>query len=128
MLSLVLATGILCSATACSIVRATRGSPLSLTPAEHLVVGKTTKAEVLRIFGPPTGIVRQFDGSLFVYSHARRHKNTFRLEEPVFTGINLFSYTRSDVREDRLVVQFDPEGVVLSFGFAEGARDLKKGR
>jgi len=115
---------VLSTAAACSIVRSTRGSPLRAVPAEHLVLGETTKADVLRIFGPPTGIVRQFDGALFVYSRAKRHKDTLRLEEPVFTGIEVFSYTRSDTREDRLVVQFDAEGVVRSFGYAEGTLEL----
>jgi len=124
LLAVVLAVLVLSTGPACSIVRSTRGSPLRAVPAEHLVVGETTKADVLRIFGPPTGIVRQFDGTLFVYRRAKRHKDTFRLEEPVFTGIEVFSYTRSDTREDRLVVQFDTDGVVRSFGYAEGTREL----
>jgi hypothetical protein len=109
---------------ACTITRVDRGAQIRVEPAEFLVAGRTTKADVLRIFGPPAGVARQHDGDLFLYRFVRRHGEELQLEEPVFTGMDVFTWTRSREREDRLVILFDEHGVVREHGFSRGTREL----
>jgi hypothetical protein len=110
---------------ACTITRVDRGAHIRAEPAEYIVAGRTTKADVLRIFGPPAGVARQHDGDLFLYRFVRRHGEEFQLEEPVFTGMEVFTWTRSREREDRLVILFDPAGVVREHGFSRGTQELR---
>ena len=112
------------SALGCTITRLYRGSPLRAAPEAQLVPGESTKEQVLRVFGPPDGIARQLDGDLFVYRYVRTNTNTLRIEEPVFTGIRLFSYTRSREKHDSLVVLFGPGGVLREYGYREGTGEL----
>ena len=108
----------------CTITRVDRGVQIRAEPAEHLVVGRTTKADVLRVFGPPTGVARQYDGDLFVYRFMRRHGEEFQLEEPVVTNVEVFTWSRTREREDRLVILFDRDGVVREHGFSRGTAEL----
>ncbi len=121
---LLLLSGLLAPAGGCTITRVYRGSPVEAPPDGALVPGLTSKGEVLRLLGPPTGIVRQLDGDIFVYRYLRRNTNQLRIEEPVITSLEIFSYTRSDERTDTLVVLFDPEGRVVQYGYAAGTDGL----
>jgi hypothetical protein len=108
----------------CTMTRVTVGSPLREDAAQRLVVRETTKVQVLASFGPPDSIVRQLDGDVFVYRYVRRNSSTLTIEEPVVTDLTLFSYTRSDERDDRLSILFDASGVVVSFGLRRGTEEL----
>ena len=81
-------------------------------------------AEVLSQLGAPNRIVRGPSGEVFIYRFLRRNSDTFLIEEPVITDIQLFSYSVTQEREDRLVVLFDETGTVLSFGERRGTPDL----
>jgi hypothetical protein len=104
--------------------RVTIGSPLRDVSPQELVVGETTKAEVLARFGPPDAIVRQLDGDVFVYRFVRRNSSTLTIEEPVVTDLTLFTYTRSTEKDDRLSILFDARGLVRSFGLRRGTEEL----
>lgn len=119
-----LALALLVAAAGCTITRVYRGSPLRAVPEAELVPGATTKEEVLRVFGPPDGLARQLDGDVFVYRYERVNTNTLRIEEPVVTGVQLFTYTRSFEKHDSLVVLFGPQGVLREYGYAEGTGEL----
>jgi outer membrane protein assembly factor BamE (lipoprotein component of BamABCDE complex) len=106
------------------MVRTSIGSPVREDAPSVLVVGETSKAQVLASFGPPDLIVRQLDGDVFVYRFLRRNTNTFTLEEPVFTNFTFFTYTRSTEKDDRLSILFDARGVVSSFGLRRGTAEF----
>jgi hypothetical protein len=106
---------------ACSIERTLQGAQLRADPNEWIINGRTTKADVLRIFGPPERIQRQMDGDVFMYSYVRRESREISLEEPT-TDIG-FSYKRSEELADRLVVLFGRDGVVKGFGYRPGTRE-----
>ncbi|MCP5057022.1 MAG: hypothetical protein GY937_09900 [bacterium] len=110
--------------TACSITRIYRGSPIRAVPDEVLQAGVTNKAQVLQILGPPDRIVRQHDGDAFLYRFVRRNVDALELEEPVFTNITFFSFTRNEQRADLLLVLFDKEGVVASWGIRRSTEEI----
>ena len=109
---------------ACSVTRVYKGQEIRIIPQEHLRVGVTTKGDVLRLFGPPSGLSERRDGEVFVYTYERRNAESLEIEEPVFTGIELFSYTRSRRKEDRLMIFFNGADVVKEYGFTRGTREL----
>ena len=123
--SLALLAGLLmASAVACSFTRVYRGTPIRAVPDEVLEAGVTTKGQVLQLLGPPDRIVRQHDGDAFLYQFVRRNVDALELEEPVFTNMTLFSYTRNEQRSDLLLVLFDKEGVVNSWGLRRSTDDI----
>ena len=109
----------------CTIGRVYRGSELRADPRERIVIGTTTKAEILRIFGPPDWIQKQFDGDIFVYAYLRKNSSTLTLEEPVFTNITFFTYRRIQEKRDSLVILFGKDGVVKDYGHYKGTGELK---
>jgi outer membrane protein assembly factor BamE (lipoprotein component of BamABCDE complex) len=108
----------------CRIGRVYIGSEIKDDPREKVVIGATTKSEVLRIFGPPYRIQKQYDGDIFVYSYLRKNSSTLTLEEPVLTNITFFTYRRIQQKEDNLVILFDKDGVVKSYGYYQGTTEL----
>jgi hypothetical protein len=55
--------------TACTIERAYMGNEFAGPPDGRIVVGQTTKREILELLGPPDRIQRQYDGDVFVYAY-----------------------------------------------------------
>ncbi len=108
----------------CSIGRVYMGSEIKEDPKEKIAVGSTTKSEILKIFGPPILVQKQYDGDIFIYAYNRKNSTTLTLEEPVFTNITLFNYTRIQQKKDSLVILFDKDGVVKSYGHHEGTTEL----
>ena len=117
-------TAVACLAAGCTIERTWVGSEIRAEPAEWLVVGTTTKPDVLATFGPPDRIVRQRDGDVFVYRYAQRNGFQLEIEDP-FSGVEVFTWDRMQEKSDRLMVFFDPSGVVNSFGFRRGRDELR---
>ena len=120
-----LAAAALALASACTIVRTYSGNELAQGVDVQIVAGRSTKADVLRDIGPPDRLVRQYDGDVFVYAYIRRNVNTLELTEPVFTGLTVFSYTRTQEKSDRMVVLFDRNGTVTGVGFRRGTEQLE---
>lgn len=108
----------------CSIGRVYVGSEIREDPNDKIRIGQTTKGEVLQIFGPPERIQRQFDGDVFVYAYLRKNSTKFTFEEPYLTNFTLFQYTKIQQKKDILVILFDQEGVVKSFGYQRGTSEL----
>ena len=109
----------------CSIGRVYMGTEIKDDPRERIVIGSTTKSEILKIFGPPVRVQRQYDGDLFIYAYLRKNSSKLTLEESVLTNITLFTYTRIQQKKDSLVILFDKDGVVKSYGYYEGTIELK---
>jgi len=122
--ALALAAACLGLATGCLMTRSYLGNELPPAADGGIVLGKTTKADVLRDLGPPDRLVRQYDGDVFVYAYIRRNESTLELEEPVFTHATVFEYTRVQERSDRMVVLFDRSGIVAGVGFRRGTEQL----
>ncbi|MCX8117040.1 MAG: outer membrane protein assembly factor BamE [Desulfobacterota bacterium] len=108
----------------CSIGRVYIGSEFRSDPGETIKPGLTTKSQILQIFGPPDRIQRQYDGDIFVYTFLRKNSTKFTLEEPYFTNITLFHYSKVQQKSDSLVILFDKEGTVKNYGFRKGTSEL----
>jgi hypothetical protein len=108
----------------CTMIREYVGTPLRADPAQEISPGTTDMAAVLDVFGPPDRILRHTAGDVFVYRFRRRNSDTFVIEEPVITNLELFSYSRTREKEDRLVVLFEADGRVRSFGYLRGTAEL----
>jgi len=109
---------------ACTIGRDFVGNSLRADPREVLKPGETTIAEVMEIFGAPDRIQRRYDGEIFVYHFVRGNHSTLRLEEPVITGITFFTYSKHQLKSNRLTLFFDEDDVLTSFGYTEGLEEL----
>jgi len=121
---LVLTCLLILTVCSCSIGRVYRGSEIRADPKERIVVGITTKAETLRVFGPPDWIQKQFDGDIFVYAYTRKNSSTLTLEEPVFTNITFFTFNRVQEKRDSLIILFGKNGVVKDYGYYRGTLEL----
>lgn len=110
----------------CTIVREYVGAPLRADPGHEIRPGITGMAEVLEIFGPPDRIVRDTTGDVFVYRFQRRNSETFVIEEPLITQFEFFRYSRTREKEDRLVVLFETDGRVQSFGYQRGTSEFDR--
>ena len=115
---------------ACTMTREYVGTPLRADPELVIQPGVTDMAEILHAFGPPERILRHATGDVFVYRFRRRNSETLVIEEPVVTNFEIFSYSRTREKEDRLIVLFDAESRVRAFGYQQGTAELdgKKSR
>ncbi|MCK5554147.1 MAG: hypothetical protein KAJ09_13435, partial [Deltaproteobacteria bacterium] len=55
----------------------------------------------------------------------RKNSTRLTLEEPVFTNITFFEFKRIQQKKDSLVILFDKDGVVKSYGYNRGTTELK---
>jgi outer membrane protein assembly factor BamE (lipoprotein component of BamABCDE complex) len=108
----------------CTVGRIYKGSEIRYDPHEKIKIGSTTKGEILEIFGPPVRIQKQFDGDVFVYAYLQKNSSVLTIEEPYFTNMLIFQYTREQQKMDGLVILFDKNGVVKNFGFQKGTKEL----
>jgi outer membrane protein assembly factor BamE (lipoprotein component of BamABCDE complex) len=107
---------------ACTTMRKTYvGHPVEIDPDDVITRGSTNKGEVLGILGPPTRILRQYDGDLFVYEYIYEKGFKIVIEEPVITDIKLFTYIKNDEKRDLLVILFNKQGVVVNYGISRYA-------
>jgi outer membrane protein assembly factor BamE (lipoprotein component of BamABCDE complex) len=109
----------------CTIGRIYRGSEIREDPGKRIVIGTTTKGEILNIFGPPDWIQKQFDGDIFIYAYMRKNSSTLSLEDPVFTSMTFFTFNRVQEKRDSLVILFNKDGVVKNYGYYAGTRELE---
>lgn len=120
------ALGLLLLLAGCSMTRVYIGSPIRDDPAQRVKPGVTDRGEVLLVFGAPDRILRHPKGDVFIYRFVRKNTDTLSLEEPVVTNLEIFSYSRVEEKEDRLVILFGPEGVVRAWGMRRGTEDLDR--
>ena len=108
----------------CSIGRVYTGSEIRFDPKEKIKIGSTTKNEILETFGPPERIQKQYDGDIFVYVYLRKNSSTLSLAVPYPIRLSLFKYTKVQQKKDGLVILFDKDGMVKSYGFQRGTPEL----
>lgn len=110
--------------------RAHFGAPVSAAAAESITPGRTTKAQLLALLGPPTEFKRPELGSVLVddelrlsgvLATARRSEGalTWQYDSVSTAGtvLLLFNSLSSTTATDLLVVFFDEHDVVTSFAF-----------
>ena len=109
---------------ACTIGHRRVGNPVRAAPEMEIVIGTTTRSDVLRVFGPPDKLIRRPEGDAFLYTQEREESQSFRIREPLVLRQDLYSWSESDSRSDRLLILFDTEGRVVSYGFRAGTAEL----
>jgi hypothetical protein len=98
----------------CSLTYRTVGDPLPAAKS-RLIVGSTSKAETLRLLGPPISVQRQFDGELFVYRQEKRANRSLTLI-PFFP---IFYYEDGEGLRNDLTLLFDKDAVLRGIGELE---------
>jgi hypothetical protein len=78
-----------------------------------LEIGRTTISEVLREFGPPRLIRRQFDGELYTWRRLSGRQRSLTLL-PAY--VRAFHYSEAASLRDDLSLLFDRQGVLRGFG------------
>lgn len=84
------------------------GSPINEDEIPKLAIGKTTKTEVLRVFGAPYRIEARGDQEILTYVHGTEFAWT----------IIVYSENRQTV--DLLTIFLDPNGTVSNYAFSKG--------
>jgi hypothetical protein len=68
----------------CTIGRLYVGSESTEDLQDKITIGSTTRSEVLKIYGPPDAVRRQYDGDVFIYRYLRRNSSALdHMEGPV---------------------------------------------
>jgi hypothetical protein len=126
----------LACASGCVIGRYEEGLPVATDRVSSIVVGQTTKKEILDWFGAPSGMA---DGQLLEAFLADRELTpgpvvdlpfadvlVFRLTKGHVEGLVLIVWNRFDIHvtNDTLVVFFDANDRVSSYGFRKGTDAL----
>lgn len=112
----------------CAIGRVYKGSPLRTESLLSIQKGQTLKGDVLTLFGAPNRILSQTDGDIFIYEYYRENSTELEVSSPlIFVGgtVTFFTYTKNDTKIDSLVILFDQEGKVVSFGYTNETQKLK---
>ena len=84
-----------------------------LPDASSMQIGVSTKADVLRVLGPPPVMRRQFDGELYTWRYTESYQESVKLL-PVL--VSLFFYSDGELLEDDLTMFFDRQGVLQAMG------------
>ena len=95
----------------CAWTRVRIGVPLP--DSSSMQIGVSTKADVLRILGPPPVMRRQFDGELYTWRYTESHRKSLKLLPAL---ISVFFYSDGELREDDLTMFFDRQGVLQAMG------------
>ena len=75
---------------------------------EKLEVGKSTRADVLRLVGAPTEVIKLLDSDAYVYEHT--------VTKTTGMFLILFNTNRQDRQFDRVTVIVDRKGTVVAVG------------
>ena len=104
---------------ACTIGRDYVGNALRSDPDSVLQLGQTTIAQALEMFGAPERIQRRRHGDILIYRFVRQNTSELEIRTPsigVVPSYRFFTYTKRQLKADRLALFFDENDVVLYFG------------
>ena len=99
------------------------GNEMNMADMNSIEKGKTTRQELIEMFGAPYSVGLNEDGNptaIWVYSEARNTPQNFVPVVGLFAG-------RMETRTQQLVVIFDENDVVKSFTFNESDSPIKTG-
>jgi outer membrane protein assembly factor BamE (lipoprotein component of BamABCDE complex) len=105
---------VLLISSACVMGQTTTGTPIEAQQVAGIEPGKTTRAEVAQLLGPPDEIVYSNREHDKLFEQAYLYNRSRRRQAALF--LILFSTFRSDTRFDEVAVFFDPNGVVEHLG------------
>ena len=108
-----LATAALCTlvlCTGCVLAQTTDGTKIQDADVDGIVVGQSTRADVVRMLGAPDEIIYSNLEHDPLFERAYRFRRTKR--RTTFFTIIIFSAARTDKNEDNVIVFFDDDGVV----------------
>jgi outer membrane protein assembly factor BamE (lipoprotein component of BamABCDE complex) len=99
---------------ACFFSRSKLEVPIDAGKIDEIVVGKSTKDDVVRVLGAPTDIIfsnREHDAlRVFAYEY------TYTVNKTTGFTIIILTFLNSDRKRDHVLVFFDEQGVVTSIG------------
>lgn len=98
----------------CVLSQTTDGQPIEEIPVSEIVVGKTTRADVTRLLGPPDEVIYSNQDHDPLFEQAYRYRRTKNKQSALFLVI--FSTHRSDTQYDHVMVFFDRDGRVEHVG------------
>ena len=124
--ALVVALALACSA--CTIGRDYVGNALRSDPDVVLKPGQTTIAQALELFGAPERIQRRRKGDILIYRFVRQNMSELEIRTPsigVVPSYRFFTYTKRQLKADRLALFFDDAGTLVGYGFTGGVDELE---
>ncbi|HXX92292.1 MAG TPA: outer membrane protein assembly factor BamE, partial [Planctomycetota bacterium] len=89
------------------------------TAVAQIQVGKTTKAEVLQLLGPPREIIRLLESEAYMYVHS--------IEKNTGTFLLLVNLNRTDKQYDSVAVIINRQDVVTAVGSRASAQTAAYG-
>lgn len=113
---------------ACTIGRDYVGNALRSDPHLVLKPGHTTIAQALELFGAPERIQRRRKGDILIYRFVRQNTSELEIRTPsigVVPSYRFFTYTKRQLKADRLALFFDDAGMLIGFGFTGGVGELE---
>lgn len=95
-------------ATGCYFAKTKEHRPWDAELVAKIEPGKTTKAQVLQLLGPPKQIVRLLDSEAYMYSHA--------VNKETGTYLLIINLSRSDTQFDAITVIINRQDLVTAVG------------
>ena len=116
---------VLLAAAGCSTTYETRGRPVPYGEASGAVLrpGKTTRADVLALFGAPTDVAATRDGESFQYLYEKRKSDGVDVGFSALFGLLGLSVFRTETGRasvENLTVLFDGAGVLEAWSYTPG--------
>jgi outer membrane protein assembly factor BamE (lipoprotein component of BamABCDE complex) len=93
--------------------------PWNRESVDRIQAGKTTKAEVLQILGPPKQIVRLLESEAYMYTHT--------VSKDTGTFLVILNFSRSDRQYDAITVIINRQDVVTAVGARFAAEEAEYG-
>jgi hypothetical protein len=121
-----MALALACSA--CTIGRAYVGNTLRSDPEVVLKPGETTMAQVLEMFGAPERIQRRRGGDILIYRCVQQNTSELEIRTPsigVVPSYRFFTYSKRQLKSDRLTLFFDDDGTLDAYGYTGGLNELE---
>ncbi len=107
-------------AAGCAAVGRTRDfRPIEPSSLSRVTPGVTTGAEVIRLFGPPSQIVRLSNGNAYLYSS--------KLSKTTGLWLAIITFVNMDTRQDQVVFFLNSQDVVTHHGASFHAGEASYG-
>ncbi|MFN0058800.1 MAG: hypothetical protein ACKVX7_10125 [Planctomycetota bacterium] len=98
----------------CVFAQMSDGTSLRHAPVSEIEIGKSTRADVTRVLGPPDEVIYSHREHDPLFEQAYRYKRSKTRHTALF--LIVFSTFRSDMRYDHIMVFFDEAGRVQHVG------------
>jgi len=107
-------------AAGCAAVGRTRDfRPIDPSSLSRITPGVTTGAEIVRLFGPPSQIIRLSNGNAYIY--------TSKLTKTTGLWLAIVTFVNMDTRQDQVVFFLNSQDVVTHHGASFHAGEASYG-